>query len=381
MLRVLCATTLALGAVVFISSAAPAQQIGEVCRSGQHATVTTPVNIRVSLICKKIGNVWRFVNENGNLHLATYTNTVAQSGKPYRMFLPVLGGRPPYLCNLAPGSALPAGFNFAHAGTVINGVWNCVIASGSVPALPSGTTKRVTPPFTMIMSDASSPIQRASVTLQITIIAAGPRVIVNGAATCPVNKYCEVPLATGEGGIEPYTFRLDTLLAGAPPMGMTFSPKGILSGTPTVEGTTILGVCVVDATGAYDCAAAQVQVTPAAVPQNQGPQLSDLNGTYSANYDPTYQFDDVTVVGKLTPFTYTINNGQVTGGATGQITWGAGQGNARVSVPLTFGNDPANCSGVWLWDVDANHKVTLTANLHCGGQYVYNDGTVTATKN
>lgn len=288
---------------------AQAQQLGQACRSGQSETITTPVNIRVRLVCTKTAGVWRFANADGALHLTTYTVTVAQAGKPYRMFLPVLGGRPPYLCALGAGSGLPAGFSYAHAGQVLNGVWNCVIASGSVPQLNPGTTKLITPPFSMVVSDASTPIQHKSVNLQITILAS--------------EEPTPTPLAT-------------------------FTPPPAPTPTPT----------------------------PA------GPTLADLNGTYSATYTPSSQFDDVTVVGQPVPFTFTITNGQITGGATGQITWTSPVGNALVNVPLSFKNATSNCSNDdWRWTVDANHKVTLQAGLHCFGSYVYNDGTVTANKN
>lgn len=373
------AVSLTLATVGISQSPAFAQHLGDTCKKGQASVTTMPVNIRVSLVCTKVGSAWRFTNAAGKLHLTTYTVTVAQSQKPYRLYLPVLGGKPPYQCALANGSTLPTGFNYAHAGQIINGVWNCVIASGSVPALPPGTTKRITPPFTMTVSDASSPIQRASAKLQITIIASTPHVRVIAGATCTVGVRCNVLMATATGGIPPYTFRLDTLLAGGPPMGMTFTPDGHMSGTPSVAGATILGVCVVDSTGANDCDGAQIQVNPAPVVDN-GPQLSDLNGSFSATYEPTWKFDDFTVLHQLTPFKFQINNGQITGDLTGQITWSPPDGNAQVSVPLVFASKTSVCSGVWGWNVDTNHQVTLKAALECRGASIYNSGTVTAAK-
>lgn len=373
------AVFIALATIGASQSSASAQQPGETCKKGQTNVITTPVNIRVSLVCSKVGNAWKFTNADGNLHLTAYTVTVAQSQKPYRMYLPVLGGKPPYQCALANGSTLPSGFNYAHAGQVINGVWNCVIASGSVPALPPGTTKRITSPFTMSVSDASSPIRRASAKLQITIIASTPHVQVIVGAACTVGVRCNVLMATATGGIPPYTFRLDTLLAGGPPMGMTFTPDGHLSGTPSFAGATILGVCVVDSTGANDCDGAQIQVNPAPV-VDSGPQLSDLNGNFSATYEPTWKFDDFTVLHQLTPFKFQIINGQITGDLTGQITWSPPDGNASVSVPMVFANKTSVCSGVWGWHVDANHQVTLKAALECRGSFIYNSGNVAAAK-
>ncbi len=369
-----------MGTIASSTLPASAAQIGDTCKKGQTAKITMPVNIRVSLVCSKVGSAWKFTNADGKLHLTMYTNTVAQSQKPYRMYLPILGGKPPYQCVLAAGSSLPPGFNYAHAGQVINGAWNCVIASGSVPALPPGTTKRITPPFTMTFRDASSPIQRTTVTLQITIISSPPKVLVTAGATCTVGIRCDALLATASGGIPPYTFRLDTMLAGAPPMGMTFGPNGRISGTPTIAGTTILGVCVVDSTGANDCDGTQIQVNPAVQATPSGPQLSDLDGNYSAMYRPTWAFDDFTVLYGLLPFKFAVNNGQITGDITSQITWSPPDGNARVSVPLVFSDKASTCSGTWGWHVDENRQVTLQAGLECRGANIYNTGTVTATK-
>ena len=186
-------------------------------------------------------------------------------------------------------------------------------------------------------------------------------------------------MATASSGIPPYTFRLDTLLAGAPPMGMTFGTNGHLRGTPSAAGATILGVCVVDSTGAYDCDGAQIQVNPAQVVDN-GPQLSDLNGDFNGTYEPTWQFDDVTVLHQMIPFKFHINNGQITGDLTGQITWSPPDGNASVTLPIVISNKTASCTSVWGWHVGNNHQVTLQAALTCRGSYIYNSGTVTATK-
>jgi len=363
-----------------IPVAEAANQLGQSCKKGQTAVITMAVNIRVSIVCTKVGTAWKFTNADGKLQASKYTVPVAISEKPYRIYLPVLGGKPPYQCALSSGSALPNGFSFAHAGQVIEGVWNCVVASGSVPTLATGTTKTITPPFTMTLSDASSPTQRVSIKLQITIIAKGPKVQIIAGGSCRVGMRCDVLLATATGGIPPYTFRLDTLLAGPPPIGMTFGPDGHLRGTPSVAGENILGVCVVDSTGAYDCGGSGFQIDPAPVVENNRPQLSDLNGDYSATFEPTWRFDDFTVLHQLFPFKYTITNGQITGDATGQITWSTPNGNAVVTLPLVFAGKSASCSSVWGWTVSETRQVTLRAGLECRGSSIYNTGNVTATK-
>lgn len=357
-------------------------KLGQSCKKGQTAVITMPVNIRVSLTCTKVGSTWKFTNSDGALHVTKYIVPVGVSQKPYQMYMPVLGGKPPYKCILEKGSTLPTGFTYSYAGQVINGVWNCVIAAGAVPTLSVGTTKTISPPFTMVFSDASSPIQKATLKLQITIIATGPQIQLIAGGSCQLGVRCVVRIASATGGIPPYTFKLDTLLSGSPPMGMTFQTDldfGVLSGTPTIEGNSPLGICVVDSTGASDCRATDFLVGPAVV-TTPAIQLSDLNGSYTATYEPTWKSDDFTVLHELFTFSFTITNGRISGDISGTITWVPPDGNAQVSVPFSFEDESAVCSGTWGWKVDISRLVSLTAGLQCRGTGINNSGIVTATK-
>jgi hypothetical protein len=237
-------------------SAGATYQLGQSCKKGQSAVVTMAVNIRVPLVCTQVGNVWKFTNSDGKLHVTKYVVPVGVAKKPYQLFLPVLGGKPPYRCTLAKGSTLPFGFSYSQAGQVTKGVWNCVIASASVPPFFPGTTKTISPPFTLMFSDASSPIQKTMLTLNITIIDSGPHIEFLAPGSCQVGIFCSVRLATATGGVPPYSFRSDTFINGSPPMGMTIHTEGdfgVLSGTPSVEGVSEVGICVVDSTGSSDC--------------------------------------------------------------------------------------------------------------------------------
>ena len=65
----------------------------------------------------------------------------------------------------------------------------------------------------------------------------------------------------GQGGLPPYHFQLNTG-GGFPPMGLILDINGRLSGTPTVEGTSNFGVCVVDTSGANKCYTFTMVVAP-----------------------------------------------------------------------------------------------------------------------
>ena len=53
---------------------------------------------------------------------------------------------------------------------------------------------------------------------------------------------------TATGGVGPHTF---SVTAGTLPAGMTLSPAGVLSGTPTTAGTTVFSLRVTDANGCF----------------------------------------------------------------------------------------------------------------------------------
>lgn len=87
------------------------------------------------------------------------------------------------------------------------------------------------------------------------------------------------------GGAPPYHFQLDSGV-GFPPMGLVLSPDGVLSGTPSVAGSSRFSVCAVDTVGAQSC-------LPVVLTVEQGRCRSPLEGNWSGTmtqsaYDVTY---------------------------------------------------------------------------------------------
>jgi hypothetical protein len=74
------------------------------------------------------------------------------------------GGQPPYVWRVKAGSQLPQGFALAANG----------VLSGTPPLLAGGTTKFITPPFTVIVRDANG--LEKEVELQVTIIQPAPQI-------------------------------------------------------------------------------------------------------------------------------------------------------------------------------------------------------------
>jgi len=150
------------------------------------------------------------------------------------------GGTLPYTCEIA-GGELPQGFSLSR---------DCAISgTGTLGTSPM----RITPPFTVRMSDSSQPPQSVSVELRITIITKPPTITVSGGKCQKAGKACSVTVASATGGTPPYYFTSGSFRNGTPPLGMIVNLKGQLTGTPARDGPYRFEVCVVDLLGAMDC--------------------------------------------------------------------------------------------------------------------------------
>ena len=77
------------------------------------------------------------------------------------------------------------------------------------------------------------------------------------------------------GGQPPYHFTLGTL-GGFPPFGILLNLNGLLTGTPTIEGTKFFTVCAIDLVGQESCQQTSLEVKPAAG--------GSLSGTWQGPY-------------------------------------------------------------------------------------------------
>jgi hypothetical protein len=154
------------------------------------------------------------------------------------------GGTAPLKLSLTAG-ALPAGLSFNTSTGLISGT---PTASGTFP-------------YTVQLVDSSA--VPFTVTEQETIV-------VETAGAAPVMLTGNPPAGavgtpystafTATGGTTPYTF---TQLSGALPPGLTLSPAGVLSGTPTAIGVSVFTVQVADEVGTKVSASFSVTITAA----------------------------------------------------------------------------------------------------------------------
>lgn len=253
------------------------------------------------------------VNAGGTFSFATSAVPTARPGEPYSTIIVATGGTAPYTFSLAAGSSLPAGLSLSSGGilsgvaltdcsatfvvraqdatgastqrtltlgisslnlslanvTLPGGIigngysvilnptggiapYTLFIVSGSLPpgiTLSSGGTLSGTPttagtyPLVIRLSDANgNQFQRAlaiSVGTNFLAFSGGilPNVFVG-------QRYRAELVATN--GVAPYSF---SIASGSLPGGLTLSPNGIISGTPTSAGQSTVTFRVIDATG------------------------------------------------------------------------------------------------------------------------------------
>jgi hypothetical protein len=161
------------------------------------------------------------------LSVGTLTLPDGITGVPYMQTLTASGGTGNVSWAVVSG-ALPPGLTLSTAG-VISGTPTAVNIQGST--------------FTVQATDSGSPSQSAPQTLTLRI--AAPLVITT--ASLPGAKFSGAYSQTlaASGGISPYVWSLASG-SGPLPTGISLSPAGVLSGTPTAIGTFSFTVQVAD---------------------------------------------------------------------------------------------------------------------------------------
>jgi hypothetical protein len=259
-------------------------------------------------------------NESITIAAATLKITgilpVGTVGVPYSTTITATGGIPPYTCAVT--GALPAGLN-------LNG---CVISG--TPTRPGSF------PVTIIVTDSGSPAQSTSITVTIVI---NPALILT-TSTLPDGTVGVPYVATigVSGGSGPYTC---TITAGTLPAGLKLAGC-IVSGTPTVAGTSPLTVKVVDSENPAQTVSGPQSITIHAAPLK-------ITGTLPVGTVGKPYSTAITATGGTAPYTCsivgTLPNGLILNGC-GISGTPTKAGSYPITITVTDSGNPAQTASI-----------------------------------
>jgi hypothetical protein len=248
----------------------------------------------------------------GTASLPDGTQSVA-----YSATLAVTGGTTPYSWSIISGT-LPAGLALAANTGVISGT---PTVSG-----PSNFTVQVTDSNSLTASKPLSLTVTATSSLTVTTTS-----LPDGTQ----NVSYSATLAAG-GGTAPYTW---SIISGTLPAGLTLTPNtGVISGTPTVSGTSNFTVQVTDSNSLTATKSLSLAVV-ASTPPPTVTTTSLPSGTQNVSYSIT-----LAATGGTAPYTWSIISGTLPAGLalaanTGVISGTpTGSGTSNFTVQVTDAN-------------------------------------------
>ncbi len=253
---------------------------------------TYQFSVQVSDATQTLAQKQLSINVVQPLLFSTLSLPGAAPGNNYSQTVNARGGTPPYLFTVNSG-ALPPGLSLDPNSGAISGT---PTASGSYT-------------FAILLTDHGSQQAQQSFTILVT---ANPISITTGNLRGILGTAFSQTL-TATGGIAPYTW---SLAGGILPPGLTLSPAGVLSGTPSTAGSFPVTLSVTDATNVNAQQSVTIGVASSTVPTvtiglspdnstaGQQPQVnislstpftSDLTGTLTLAFQSSAGGDDQTV--------------------------------------------------------------------------------------
>jgi hypothetical protein len=217
---------------------------------------------------------------NSTLGISVTTLPNGTVNVPYSSPIGVSGGTAPYACSIVSGS-LPAGLSLGA---------NCVVSG--TPTVAGSTT------VVIKATDSSNPTQ--TVTTPVTLTINPPTLSI---AVTSLNGMVAVPYSAtigATGGTAPYAC---TITSGTLPTGLALSANCLVSGTPTVAGTSNVVVRVTDSSNPAQAVSGPVSIT--ILPSGMSLAVTSLpSGTVAVPYSAT-----IPVVGGTAPYVCTITSG------------------------------------------------------------------------
>ena len=351
-------------AVNFISGAANAFAVSSTGAVTGTPTVVgaTTVNVTITdsglLHLSSSGNVVINVINNGALTITTTSPiTTGAINTPFSLQLTASGGTTPYTWTLNSGSSLPAGLTLSAAGVI----------SGST-AVAGSTT------FNVTVTDAASPAHTATAALTLVIASSSTLTITTTSPLTPGTvgvAYSATLQATG--GTTPYAWSATSL-----PGGLSLSSGGVLSGTPTATGTTVINVTVTDAASSAHTATAALTIvigTTALRVTTASPLPAGTIGT-------AYTALQLTASGGTPPLTWTASGlpPGFTLSAAGVLTGiPTAAGTTSFSVTVTDSTSATATATLSLTVNALPLSITTTSPINAGGVGIPYSKTFTAT--
>jgi uncharacterized protein (TIGR03437 family) len=311
------------------------------------STGTYPVTLRITDATGATATLSTTLTVNSSSAL-TISTTALPSGRrteSYSVMLVATGGRAPYNFQLLSGSTLPAGLTLSTPGLI----------SGMPTA--DGTTT-----FTIRVTDANGDNSQRTLTLNINSgsLNIASDQFSNGIVGSPYTSNL-----TATGGTPTYSFNL---LSGTLPPGLSFSPTGILSGTPSLTGTFPIVIRLTDSAGATTQKSFNILIGSSALSfTNVVLPMAYLGQNYRANLQ---------AAAGAQPYTFSIVSGNLPAGLTldsnGTISGTptvAGQSTVTFKVTDASGGTAVNTLTIGAMQSPISFGFTTLPNATVGQPY------------